>query len=880
MKLLAPLLLMLTSTIYTYADDKRSYETKKIQSSPPNIDGVLNEPVWNEVDWSGDFKQIEPYENIAPSEQTAFKILYDNNNLYIAIRAFDSSPDSIVKRMSRRDEFEGDWVEVNIDSYHDLRTAFSFTINAAGVKGDEAITNGNNWDTSWDPIWYGKTSIDKEGWIAEIQIPLTQLRFAKKENYIWGLQVSRRIFRHEEHSSWQFISPNASGYVHNFGEIHGISNIIPRKQKDLTPYTVAKYGVYQPDYDNPFADGKDFSPSIGLDGKIGITNDLTLDFTINPDFGQVEADPSEVNLTTFETFFPEKRTFFIEGKNILNHRILGGGSPLSRDNLFYSRRIGKHPTFAPDVDNDENEYAKVPDNTTILGAFKVTGKTTKGLSIGILESITQKEIAQVDRKGVRSTEIAEPFTNYFAARAEQDFNNSNTRIGAMVTSTNRNLTVSALDSTMVRNAYTGGINFNHQWKDKTYYIDGNIVFSQVNGDSRAIHELQTSSPHFFQRPDANYVNVDSTRNSIEGFGGTVQAGKSGNSKLRYLLWLTWRSPGLNLNDIGYIKRTDEIMEVFWVGYYQNEPFSIFRNANININQWYGWTWGLEHKYMGANINGHVRYKNNWCTGLGISRDGKSISTHALRGGPSIIYEGYTNYNGHIGTDNRRKVRFVFAYSGGQMDEQYSFTHRYNLNINLRLSDAFKMTLSPSYSTNNDKIAFVSTVDDVEPNRYIRGHLRQKTTSLTFRFTYNISPDFTIQYYAMPFISAGNYTDFKYVANAKAENFNDRYVHYTSEQMPSSLNADSDDTYYIDENLDGTSDYDFSDPNFNVRDFNSNLVLRWEYRPGSILYIVWTQNRNKSESNGHYSFLDDTNDLFMETYPYDVFLVKLSYRLGL
>lgn len=866
--------------VSSYANDKRNYKTKKLESSPPHIDGILSEPAWDEVEWASDFKQIEPYENIAPSEQTAFKIIYDNNNLYIAIRAYDSSPDSIVKRMSRRDEFDGDWVEINIDSYHDLRTAFSFTINAAGVKGDEAITNGNNWDSSWDPIWYGKTSIDKQGWVAEIQIPLTQLRFAKKDDYVWGLQVLRRIFRHEERSSWQFISPTASGWVHNFGEIHGIQNIVPKKQKDLTPYTVSKFENYQPDYSNPFADGNDFSPSVGLDGKIGITNDLTLDFTINPDFGQVEADPSEVNLSTFETFFPEKRAFFIEGKNIINHRILGGGSHLSRDNLFYSRRIGKPPSFYPDVDADAHEYAKIPDNTTILGAFKLTGKTTKGLSIGLLESITQKEISEVDRNGVRSKEIAEPFSNYFAARAEQDFNNSNSRIGVMITSTNRNLSVPALDTTMIRNAFTGGINFNHQWKDKTYYFDANIVFSQVNGDSRAIHELQTSSPHFFQRPDADYVHVDSTRTSLEGFGGTLQAGKSGNSKLRYLLWLTWRSPGLNLNDIGYLNRSDEIFQVIWIGYYQNEPFSIFRNANINFNQWYGWTWGLSYKYMGANMNGHVKYKNNWCTGLGISRDQTSLSAQELRGGPSLKFDGYTNYWGHVGTDNRRKVRVVVSYSGGKMDKGNSSTNHYNMSLSLRLSDAFKMSLDPGYASNNNKIAYVSTIDDIEENRYIRGHLKQKTTSLTFRFTYNISPDFTIQYYAMPFLSAGNYTDFKYVTDPKADNFSDRYTNYSSQQILITLNENSEETYYIDENLDGKSEYDFSNPNFNVRDFNSNLVLRWEYRPGSILYIVWTQNRNKYESNGNYSFFDDTNELFMETYPYDVFLLKLSYRFGL
>ncbi len=860
--------------------EKRTYKTQKIVQSPPRIDGYLNDPVWESVEWTGDFKQIIPFENTTPSEETSFKILYDDNNLYIAIRAWDSSPDSIVRRMSRRDEFDGDFVEINIDSYHDLRTGFSFTINASGVKGDEAITNDNNWDSSWDPIWYGKTSIDDKGWIAEMQIPLSQLRFSKKEKYIWGLQVSRQLFRHEEKSCWQFISPTASGWVHNFGEIYGINNIVPKKQKDLTPYAVTKYENYEREVGNPYADGRDIGASIGLDGKVGITNDLTLDFTINPDFGQVEADPSEVNLTTFETFFPEKRTFFIEGRNILSHKVLGGGSPMSQDNLFYSRRIGRHPSIDPDIDSDNGEYADVPENTSILGAFKLTGKTQQGLSIGVLESITQEEKATIYHEGNTRKKVVEPLTNYFAARAEQDFNNSNTRFGVMITSTNRKLGTPDTENSMVRDAYTGGLNFNHQWKNKTYYLDINTVFSKVEGTEKAIYDLQTNAPHYFQRPDADYLKADSTRKSIEGFGGTIQAGKSGNGKLQYLMWLTWRSPGLNLNDMGYMKRNDEIMEVIWVGFHQNEPFSIFRNANINVNQWVGLTWDLGHRYHGANINGHVQYKNYWCTGLGISRDQKSISTETLRGGPALVYDGYTDYWGHIGTDLKKKVRFVFQYSGGLRDGKTSRSNNYYLGINLQLSDAFKMSFNPSFSTNKDDIAYVSTIDDRTPERYIRGTIDQKTTALTFRFTYNISPDFTIQYYAMPFVSAGKYDAFKYISDPAAENYTNRYIAYTPSQIRNKADEDGNITYFVDEDSNGEDDYDFENPDFNVRDFNSNLVLRWEYKPGSILYVVWTQHRSNYSNTGRYSFADDSRDLFMETYPHDVFLVKLSYRFGL
>ncbi|MBN1186743.1 MAG: carbohydrate binding family 9 domain-containing protein [Bacteroidales bacterium] len=860
---------------------QKSYETRQISSTPPHIDGILSENTWNDIEWEDNFTQVYPYEQKEPSQQTKFKILYDNDNLYVAIKALDSAPDSIEKRMSRRDEFSGDLVEIIFDSYHDKLTAFSFSVSAAGVKGDEAVTNNGNWDSNWDPIWYVKTSIDNEGWVAEMRIPLTQLRFGKNDEYVWGLQVNRYIFRKDERSSWKFISPTASGYVHNFGELTGIKNIIPKKQKDLTPYAVAKYESYQRQSSNPFADGRDFSPSVGLDGKIGITNNLTLDFTLNPDFGQVEADPSEVNLTTFETYFSEKRAFFIEGKNILSHQVLMGDSELSQDNLFYSRRIGRRPTQYPDFEPDSGEYAKIPDNTTILGAFKLTGKTPKGLSIGIMESLTQEENANIDDAGERREQIVEPLTNYFVARVEKDLNQSNTQLGGMITSTNRNLSTESLRGNMINDAYTGGINFRHHWKDKTYYVDFNAVFSQVNGSKEAITRLQTSSPHYFQRPDAKNLSVDSNRTSLEGFGGTLAAGKNGNGKFSFITWLTWRSPGLNLNDVGFMRRNDEIMEVVWVGFNQTEPFLFFRNANINVNQWVGLTYDLGHRYHGGNINGHVQYKNYWCTGFGISRDGNSISTETLRGGPALVYDGYTNYWGHVGTDTRKKVRFVAMYSGGWRDYRTAKSRNYALSAELQISDAFRLSMEPSYSTNYDEIAYVGTVDidSIDSERYIRGTLNQKTTAMTFRFTYNLSPDFTIQFYAMPFISAGKYDDFKYISNPKAEEYKDRYISYGDEFVRNEITEDEN-LYFADEDKDENDDYSFGNPNFNVMDFNSNFVLRWEYQPGSSLYLVWSQNRNKHKNIGTYSFTDDSGDLIRKTYPYDVFLIKFSYRFGL
>jgi len=870
------IVVVLLSQLNSLSGQKRTYQAEKINGKPPIIDGVISDTVWNIAEWTGNFTQTKPFENVPPSQQTEFKIIYDDNNLYVAIKAYDTALDSIERRMSRRDNFAGDWVEINIDSYHDLLTAHSFTVNAAGVKGDEIITNDDNWDSSWDPIWYVKTSTDNEGWTAEMKIPLTQLRFSQQKEYKWGLQVTRRLFRKKERSSWQFISPQTSGWVSHFGEMQGIKEIKPKKQKDITPYIVTGFESYKKEQKNPYSKGLEYVINGGVDGKFGITNNLTLDFTINPDFGQVEADPSEVNLSNFETYLTEKRIFFIEGKNILSHRIVGGDGSLSRDNIFYSRRIGKKPSLQTDL-NDE-EYAENLDKTAILGAFKLTGKTKKGWSVGILESVTKKENINIynEQNGERK-EIAEPFTNYFVSRIEKDLNNSNTRFGAIVTATNRDLTALEVKNTMHKEAFTGGVNFNHNWKKKTYYISLNLVGSHISGSSKAIYETQTSSPHYFQRPDAGYLNADSTRTELQGYGGTIQIGKQGNGKLRYTNWITWRSPELNLNDIGYMYTNDEIQQVFWVGYRQNEPFLIFREANININQWYGLTFGLDRRYFGGNINGHVQYKNHWCTGLGIARDGKSLSTHALRGGPSLVYDGYTNFWGHIGTDERKKIRAEVSYSGGIRDHQSSSYKNIGLSINIQATDALSISIRPSCLQNKDKYAFVKTFENDGADRYIMGYLKKEEASVVIRFTYNINPDFTIQYYGMPFISAGRYSDFKYVINPKSNNINERFRLYTEDEI--SFNQENDE-YEIDDNIDGTTDYSFDNKNFNIKDFNSNLVLRWEYEPGSSLYLVWSQRRFDNVTNGKSNFGNDFANLFIDTHPHDVVLVKFSYRFGL
>ena len=382
---LSLLALLLSSSIFSQDSTKvevpkRIYTTASISSySTPVIDGILNDDAWNAVEWTTDYIENQPDENTPPTEQTKMKIAYDDKNIYVAFRCYDAEPENIVKRLSRRDGFEGDWVEVNFDSFNDDRTGFSFTVTAAGVKGDEFISNNGNFDGSYNPIWYVKTNIDTEGWTAEMRIPLSQLRFSADQDQVWGLQSTRRYFRAEERSLWQRLPADAPGFVSEFGELRGLVGLKPQKQLEIQPFILGQQDVYEEERGNPFRDGADTKLNAGLDAKIGITNDLTLDLTINPDFGQVEADPAAIALDGFQLFFQEQRPFFVANSNIFNYSL----DNFSPGNLFYSRRIGRSPQGFAQSDNIQ--YTNQPNNTTIYGAAKFSGKTKNGWSLELLK---------------------------------------------------------------------------------------------------------------------------------------------------------------------------------------------------------------------------------------------------------------------------------------------------------------------------------------------------------------------------------------------------------------------------------------------------------------------------------------------------------------
>ncbi len=807
---------------------RRIYTTKALEGqAPPVIDGILDDKGWDGVAWAGNFIESQPDENTPPGQQTKFKITYDDKFLYVAYRCYDTEPEKIEKRLSRRDGFAGDRVTIILDSYHDKRTGFAFTVTAAGVKGDEFVSeNGNNFDDSWNPIWYAAATTDSEGWIGEIKIPFSQIKFGNEEEQIWGLQVSRLLFRAEERSVWDRVPRDAAGFVSEFGELHGLLNIKPQKQLEIQPFVVNQLDTYQKESGNPFRDGQDYILNGGLDAKIGITNDLTLDLTVNPDFGQVEADPGVIALDGFQVFFNEQRPFFVENKNIFDYEFANGN-----DNVFYSRRIGRSPQGSANVGT--GEFVDQPTNTTILGAAKFSGKTKNGWSIGLLESITGKMFAEIDNNGERREELVEPLTNYLVARAQKDFNERNSFIGGIFTATNRKLEDNL--SFLRKAAYTGGIDFRHNWKDRTYYLEGNFVTSHVQGSEESIELTQQSITHLFQRVDASHVEVDPNRTSLTGTGGKLEAGKEGGGNWRYNGGLIWRSPELELNDVGFLRQADEIRQFASVDYLFLKPTKFYREARIGLEQVSTYDFEGNYNRMNYELRGFINYANNWRTNVGFLHKPRIFINTYLRGGPRWRFSEENVVFLFFGSDRRKKFNFTLGHVNSQAKDNNFAFRRYVARFRYQPFDAFSLSVNTELEDSPSRTQYVTETDFAGTARYITADIDQKTFSTSVRLNYNINPNLTIQYYGQPFISRGRYTDFNFVTDATADRLDDRINVFNDNQI-----AKANGVYAVDENLDGTVDYQIDDPDFAFVQFRSNLVMRWEYIPGSEIFLVWSQ----------------------------------------
>lgn len=842
-------------------------EATAVADGDMDVDGLMAEEAWRRAAVATGFVQFQPDEGAPASQETRARVLYGDDALYVFMRALDARPDSVVGQLTRRDQDSySDLLGVVIDSYFDRRTAFHFMVNPVGVKTDIYRFDDTREDAGWDAVWDVATATDGEGWTAEFRIPYSQLRFRHAEVQTWGINFMREIARRQETSVWAPTTREDNAIVSRFGELRGLRGLAAPSRMELVPYTLAGVERGPGDEANPFYSKNRALGSVGADLKYGVTSDLTLDVTINPDFGQVEADPAQVNLTAFETFLPERRPFFLEGASIFNFSIALGDGDQANESLFYSRRVGRAPQGSPDR---RGGYADADDQTTILGAWKLSGKTADGWSIGALHAVTAEETARIaPDAGGRLEEEVEPFSNYGVFRLQKDFREGRTAVGFIGTSANRNK--AAADRLRLRSgAYTAGVDFRHRFAGDRYQLDGYLLGSHVRGSEEAMALTQTSPVRYYQRPDADHVEYDPRRTSLSGGSAFLSIGKIAGGHWRFSTGLHTRTPGFEVNDIGFQRDADSFVNWAWVGYRQTTPQGPFRSWGLNGNLWHALNYDGDRAGFGGNVNGNLQLKSFWSVYGGVNRDAGGLSAGVLRGGPLFKREPRTNFWAGFGTDHRRSVALNVSTFGNVREDSDSWSVGVSPNLRIRPSGRASFNLGTFVNRNVDDRQYVSALEAGGEDHYVFGRIDQTTVGLTLRADYAFTPTLSLQLYAQPFVSAGRYTGFKEVADPRAERYEDRFR---------TLAPDRDGSVYrVDLDGDG-GDEAFGAPDFNVKQFRSNAVLRWEYLPGSTLFVVWSQDRDAYRADGDFDFGADVRDLF-GVRPRNVFMVKLSYWMS-
>lgn len=873
LSLIIPVVLTSAERDIDLNQEKPSIQIVQINDKDLQIDGMLNDLVWHSAPTGTNFISRSPLDGAEPSFSTIFKILYDNEYLYVGIRAYDDKPDQIIGNLTRRDEYTiSDWLYVSIDSFNDNRTAFEFGLNAAGVQHDLVRSDDVESDDSWDSVWNGEVNIDNEGWTAEFRIPFRELRFSSEENMKWGLQVRREFPRNNnEESFWSYWSQEDAGYVSNYGQMSGFSDIKSANPIYISPYIVNQTTITKDLVTSIHPDSYDNDFTLGADFRYSYLNGLTLNGSINPDFGQVEADPGEYNLTASESYFSEKRPLFIEGANILQFSL--GFFANGIDNLFYSRRIGRTPQGYAHPDTIPLSI-ETPDLVNIIGAGKITGKTEGGMSIGILNATTAEEQAVIHYSpdsNIKQT--IEPLTNYFVSRVRQDYNEGRTVIGGVATAVNRRLKNTGL-KWLHNSAYTGGFDLSTEFGDRKYRFSSGIAFSHVAGSVEAILRTQKSPVRYYQRPDADHLGVDSLATTLDGhffklllqkIKGNWQGG----------VGVIGHSPGLEVNDMGFIAQVDNVNPYFEMSYNDWKPGVLFRNYHIQLQQSLNFTYGGELKNTNTALNFNSTLKNNWSFNM-FNNVGKiGVITDYLRGGPSVRGFNYLNSGINIRTDERKSLvlglhPFLFINNDNvyQLMLTPELEFRYKRNLILALSiDTFDY---------KDTWVWVgSAVDSEGEPHYFFSEFDQRNIAPTMRLEYTITKNLTFQYYGQLYLTAGNYRDYKEMVNYKTSDLDKRFLEIQDDEITSEGSV-----YTINYGADDFIEFPmFSGYNdFNYKQYRSNLVLRWEYNGGSAIYLVWSTGFTNNEPHGKFDFSRDARKLF-RTDRNDVIMLKVNYLLN-
>ncbi len=868
--------LAFTNTYYTNKDSVQATRTdEKIV-----IDGLLAETSWQRTPDISHFTQRDPVEDTAPSQKTVVYVLYDDQALYIGARMYDNRPDSIVARLGRRDsEDESDLFAVFIDPYLDRRSGYIFIISPASSLMDGVMLNDGWEDYTWDGVWEGKAKIDQEGWTTEIRIPYSQLRFQKKDTYAWGINFGRRTKRKNEDDFLVFTPKNGSGFASRFPILVGISNINPPANVEILPYVRAKAEYLNVDAANPFNDGSRYTPALGADLKIGLSSNLTLNCTINPDFGQVEVDPAVVNLSDVETTFEEKRPFFLEGASIFNFG-QGGATNYwsfnwSNPDFFYTRRIGRTPQGSlPDMD-DDSDYVDLPEGTRIIAAAKLSGKVGNNWNVGTVQALTSREYAGIKLSGKKFDSEIEPLTYYGILRAQKEIQKGLRGIGFISSLNNRFFKEDGLADEINKSALTFGTDgWTFLDTARTWVVTGWFGLSQIRGNNQRMIDLQENSIHYFQRPDAQSFEVDSSATSLTGFAGRFTINKQKGNTL-FNSAIGFIDPKFDVNDMGYQGRSDVINAHIGGGYKWTKPTNFYRDVSLitalfgNTDFDYNITWA------GIFSVADITFSNYYFTELVFAYNPETINNRRTRGGPLTINPPGWEADFFLRSDDRKPwVLEISAnmYTRWAEDNQRQIELEFEWKplSNVLLSFEPGMMWNKIYTQWIDKFSdpYSSTYDQ----RYVFATMHQTEFSAGLRLNWTFTPQLSFQLYMQPLISAGNFFDFKELARKKSYDFN----HYGQNGSTIDLH---DGTYTVDPDGNGPAGaFEFSDPDFNFNSLRANAVLRWEYLPGSTFYLVWTQSRSFETESGRFKFERSLEDL-QHVNPDNIFMVKLNYWLN-
>ncbi|MGH7628128.1 MAG: DUF5916 domain-containing protein [Gemmatimonadales bacterium] len=838
---------------------------------PLSVDGRLDDPAWAGAEPVTRFTQRIPREGDPATERTEVRLLYDDDALYVGARLHDTAPDSVVALLARRDRIvSADRFTVFIDAYHDRRSGFYFGVNAAGTLYDGTLYN-DDWNSdTWDGVWDARVTRDALGWTAEMRIPYSQIRFERREVHVWGVNYKREIARRNEQSYLVIQPNNASGFVSRFADLVGIERVSPPARLEVLPYITARAEYLDHNTGDPFNDGSRLGSNVGADFKLGIGSNLTLDATANPDFGQVEVDPAIVNLSDVETFFEERRPFFIEGGTIFTNFGFGGANDFWGFNwgggdFLYSRRIGR----APQGSVPAADYSTTPSGANILGAAKLTGKIGSW-NLGALNAVTSREHARMDVGGVRSRAEVEPLSWYGVTRVQKEFGRGRHGLGFIGTGAVRAFGDPRLRDEVNANAFVLGVD---GWvtfdKAGVWVLSAWAGASRVGGAADRVADVQRSSVHYFQRPDASHITFDTTRTSLSGWAGRMLLNKQ---KGDWMLNASAGafSPGFEMNDVGFQIWADHVNTHLMVGRRWTRPSRLFQRAQANIATFRNWTFGGDMTDAGYFVRAYLQFRNFYEWTGEVQYSPRSLNPRRSRGGPLSVNPHGVYWRSELISDVRKTWSFGLTFEGTDyaLDRQSSIL--VEPSVEWRPTSKLTVRVAPSYENLTTTAHYVGSFDDPGATatfgrRYLFAGLNQNTLSASVRLNWIFTPRLSLELYAQPLLSSGEYAEYKELARPRTYEFG----------LTGPAVSIGDDQLAVSPATPGVAALKFADPNFSLASLRGNAILRWEYLPGSTLFLVWTQSRSDTVLDGQFR-LGDGLDRLLSGAADNVFLVKLSY----